>query len=129
MIISLYRARGGLTIEDKYEAFIVVARHLKALADPTRLAIIHTLCEGGRNVTSIIEITGFSQARVSKHLRILREEKVVASRRQQRNVNYSLTSNLPRRICELACESIRCAVDNEADSVQRLHWNEPDRLK
>ncbi len=118
-----------MTIKGRYEAFIVVARHLKALADPTRLAIIHTLCEGERNVTSIIEITGFSQARVSKHLRILREEKVVTTRRQQRNVNYSLTSNLPRRICELACESIRCAVDNEAGYVQRLHWSERRRMK
>lgn len=116
-------------MDESNEVFVVIARRLKALADPTRLAIIHALCESEKNVSTIIEITGFSQARISKHLRILREEKFIAPRREQRRVNYRLTSNLPRRICELACESIECGMNEDLEKIKKFAWTRERRAE
>ena len=83
-----------------------IADRLKALADPSRLAIVQCLCGGERNVTSLAEETGMGQAVVSRHLGILRRRDLVTSRREHRNVYYRLTSRMPEKICRLVCESV-----------------------
>ncbi|HUV36279.1 MAG TPA: metalloregulator ArsR/SmtB family transcription factor [Patescibacteria group bacterium] len=84
----------------------MIARRLKAMADPSRLSLLHALCGGERNVTDLVTETGFSQANVSKHLRVLREEELVSTRRDRNMVYYRLTSELPREICGLIGRSL-----------------------
>jgi len=108
-----------LEFEEKLKIYILIARRLKALADPTRLGIIHLLCDEERNVNSLVEISGFSQARISKHLRILREEKLVSSRRENRNIFYTLNNDFPRRICELVFESLECSNRDDRELLKR----------
>ncbi|TFH37807.1 MAG: transcriptional regulator, partial [Chrysiogenales bacterium] len=64
------------------------------------------LCDGEKNVTELITSTGFSQARVSKHLRILRTEELVEWRRDNKNVYYRLKSMVPKEICNIICHSL-----------------------
>ncbi len=108
--------------EEKISAFEFMAKRLKALADPTRLAIIHSLCEGEKNVTTLIKITGFSQARISKHLRILREENLVVSRRDHRKIFYTPSDNLPNRICELVLESLKNSNTSSRRIIESYRW-------
>ena len=108
-----------MKFEERFSVYVLIARRLKALADPTRLAIIHSLCKDEINVTSMVEITGFSQARISKHLRILREEKLVTSRQEQRRIYYRLNNDFPRRICELVFESLECSNDDDRELLKR----------
>lgn len=84
-----------------------IARRLKALADASRLSMIHCLCDGERSVTELVERTGLGQANVSKHLRILREEGFVLSRRSSRNVYYRVSDSLPEDICMIVCKSMK----------------------
>ena len=84
----------------------LVARRLKAMADASRLAVLRSLCDGERSVTSLVAETGLAQANVSKHLRVLRDEGLVASRRDRRNVRYSLRNTLPEDICDMICETM-----------------------
>ncbi len=103
--------------------FELISRRLKALADPSRLAILHALCEGERNVSELVDETGFTQANVSKHLRVLREEGIVAFRRQQRNVYYSLTDNVTINVCDLICRSLEERANNDRENLERFRSN------
>jgi DNA-binding transcriptional ArsR family regulator len=98
--------------------FSEIASRLRAMSDPARLAILHCLCSGERNVTSIVEETGYGQAFVSKHLSILRRHDLVRTRRDHRKVFYSLTSTLPEDICRMVCRSIEESTSDRLDALR-----------
>jgi DNA-binding transcriptional ArsR family regulator len=61
----------------------------KALADPTRRALLERLLrEGELNVRALTEQAGVSQPAVSKHLGVLRQAGLVLERPQGRVVHY-----------------------------------------
>lgn len=62
-----------------------------AVADPTRRAILDRLREGSAPVTEIAAGFRISRPAVSKHLRILREARLVAEKRDGRQRVYELT--------------------------------------
>ena len=65
----------------------------RALADPTRLNVLLALRSGEELCgCDLAWILGRSQALVSHHLRVLREARLVACRREARMVFYSLTA-------------------------------------
>jgi DNA-binding transcriptional ArsR family regulator len=113
------------TAENTYP-FELISRRLKALADPSRLAILHVLCGGENNVTELVDKTGFTQANVSKHLRVLREEGLVTFRRYRRNVYYTLADNMTEDVCDLVCRSLedRASIDRERLKLFRSNRNE-----
>ncbi len=62
----------------------------KALADPTRRAIFERLArEGEQTVHALTHGAGVSQPAVSKHLRQLKQAKLVLDRRDGRETHYS----------------------------------------
>lgn len=68
------------------------AGRARALSDPTRLTLAAALREGGELcVCDLSWISGRQQALVSHHLRTLRSEGLVRSRRDGKLVMYSLT--------------------------------------
>jgi DNA-binding transcriptional ArsR family regulator len=97
----------------------LIARRLKALADPSRLTILHTLCDGEKNVTELVAKTGLTQANVSKHLRILREEGLVRTRREQRMIYYRIVGSITQEICTLISHSLENEAIEEIGIVER----------
>lgn len=68
------------------------ASKLKALADPTRLAVMRALAsEGARHVWELNENLQLEPSLLSKHLRVLREAGLVSSERHGKAVLYRLT--------------------------------------
>ena len=69
----------------------VVADNLfKALADPTRRAIFeHMARDGEQTVHALTRRSGVSQPAVSKHLRILKQARLVRHRHEGRETHYS----------------------------------------
>lgn len=63
---------------------------LKALADSSRLKIIHALMDGTLCVSDISEKTGLGQSLVSHHLSILRAVRAVKPRREGKNIYYTI---------------------------------------
>jgi DNA-binding transcriptional ArsR family regulator len=62
----------------------------KALADPTRRAIFERLTrDGDQTVRALTDQAGVSQPAVSKHLRILKQARLVADRHEGRETHYS----------------------------------------
>jgi DNA-binding transcriptional ArsR family regulator len=62
----------------------------KALADPTRRAIFERLArDGAQTVRALTDHAGVSQPAVSKHLRVLKQAKLVSDRPEGRETHYS----------------------------------------
>jgi DNA-binding transcriptional ArsR family regulator len=81
----------------------LIAERFKALAEPSRLEILNALRGGERTVTEILEVTGFGQANVSKHLQLLYTAGFVERRKDGVSMYYKLADNEVIRLCELMC--------------------------
>lgn len=69
-----------------------MARQAKALSDPTRLTLALMLADGGELcVCDLSWVLERAENLVSHHLRLLRSEDLVSSRRDGKMVIYSLT--------------------------------------
>lgn len=68
--------------------FDVVASLFKALSDSTRVKIFWLLCHCEECVVNIAALLGISSPAASHHLRILRDQKLVASHREGKEVYY-----------------------------------------
>jgi DNA-binding transcriptional ArsR family regulator len=71
----------------------------KAMADQTRQEIMRLLCCQWFCVNDIVSRTGVSQPTVSHHLGILRETGLVATRREGKQVFYTLNQNAVASCC------------------------------
>lgn len=65
----------------------------KALADPTRLRILHNLTRRELCVCDLAEILGMSQPAVSHQLRFLKALRIVKFRRDKNTIYYSLMTH------------------------------------
>ncbi len=66
---------------------------LKALANEDRLLILCQLTQGERNVGDLEKMTGVRQPTLSQQLGILRDEGLVATRREGKYIFYGLASH------------------------------------
>jgi len=62
-----------------------------ALSDPNRLLILHALKEGPRNVTELTNELNINQPTTSRHLKVLRDQRLVRVTRQGVSILYELT--------------------------------------
>jgi DNA-binding transcriptional ArsR family regulator len=65
---------------------------LQALAHPRRLEIIHLLRDQELSVSDIYTMLDLPQANISQHLMILRDSQVVRTRREGKQIYYSLSN-------------------------------------
>jgi DNA-binding transcriptional ArsR family regulator len=65
---------------------------LKALANRHRLMVLCELHRGERSVGELQEAVGLSQSALSQHLARLREDALVATRREGHTIHYSIAS-------------------------------------
>lgn len=72
------------------QVFELHAELLKALAHPRRLEIVQLLREQELCVSDIYEMLDLPQANISQHLMILREAGVVETRREGKQVLYTI---------------------------------------
>ena len=83
-----------------------VASVFKVLGEPTRLRILQTICDAPRHVGEIVELTGATQANVSKHLSLLLQAGVLQRRKDGQRVFYGMRDALAPRLCEIVCDSL-----------------------
>jgi DNA-binding transcriptional ArsR family regulator len=76
---------------------------LKALAHEGRLMVLCQLLDGEHSVSALQESAGLSQSALSQHLARLREEGLVATRREAQTIFYRLADpNVARVLDTLA---------------------------
>ena len=68
---------------------------LKATADPSRLRLLFLCNQGELTVTDLVRITGHSQPRTSRHLKILQDAGLLESFREQHFIFYRVNRTAP----------------------------------
>ncbi len=89
------------------EAVVLVAARFKVLAEPLRLQILQHLENGESSVTAVTKAVNSTQPNVSKHLKILQDEGLVAKRQDGNTVYYKIADQSIFELCELVCGSLK----------------------
>jgi ArsR family transcriptional regulator, lead/cadmium/zinc/bismuth-responsive transcriptional repressor len=84
-----------------------LARTFQALSDPTRVRLISALTRAELCVCDLAAVLGMSQSAVSHQLRTLRNLRLVKSRREGREIFYTLDDEHIRELFELGLQHIQ----------------------
>jgi len=74
---------------------------LKALGNPHRLLILCVLADGERSVGELNELVALSQSALSQHLAVLREERLVTTRREAQTIFYRLAEGPAMKVIQV----------------------------
>lgn len=96
------------------QAFIHISKYFHALAEPMRLKILNGLRDGEKNVTALVEISGGTQANVSKHLYLLTASKLIKRESRGTKAYYSIADQRIYELCNLVCGQIASQMSLEA---------------
>ena len=99
------------------EALLMIARRFGALSDPLRLRLLHSLFDGEKNVTALVELTGARQTSVSRHLQTLADAGLLARRKDGLCVFYSIADPTIIQLCELVCGSLEKVYAERAEII------------
>lgn len=88
-------------------ALDLIAARFRVLGEPMRLRLLIALEDGERNVTSLVQATGATQANVSRHLQTLAEAGILGRRKEGLNVFYFIADPGIFDLCEGVCGSLR----------------------
>jgi DNA-binding transcriptional ArsR family regulator len=83
-----------------------LAETFKALADPTRVRILHALSHAELCVGDLAAVLEMSESAVSHQLRLLRSLRVVRARRDGKQVYYALDDEHVTRLFQISLEHL-----------------------
>jgi DNA-binding transcriptional ArsR family regulator len=83
-----------------------VAEIFKALADPTRVRLLHALSHAELCVGDLAAVLKMTESAVSHQLRLLRSLRVVRARREGKLVFYTLDDEHVTRLFQLSLEHL-----------------------
>ena len=81
-----------LDLEDMQMAAADACRLMKVLSNPDRLLILCQLSQGEHRVGELEALLGIVQPTLSQQLTVLRDEALVSTRREGKNIYYLLDS-------------------------------------
>lgn len=109
---------GQIDLEQLRERAGEVSGLLKLLANPNRLLVACEIMEGERSVSEIEEHTGVRQPNLSRDLARLRAAGLVTTRREAKQVFYSLADGRVRALMQALCAAF--AADLKSPESQEL---------
>jgi ArsR family transcriptional regulator len=84
--------------------FQMHAEICKSMANPTRLKIMNLLREGEKSVEELKEYLKLPKANLSQHLSVLRQRRIVSTRRAGLNIYYRITNPKMIKACDILRE-------------------------
>ena len=93
-------------MDELEKIFESAAEYFGLLSEPSRLKIMHCLCDGERSVNEVVEASGLNQANASRHLTMLYRAGVVGRRRDGVQVMYRLIDPNFTDLCRTVCVRI-----------------------
>jgi DNA-binding transcriptional ArsR family regulator len=96
----------SLNKEQITELFDEVSNFFFLLSEPTRLKILHSLCNGERAVGDIVLAIEATQANVSRQLNMLFRAKILARRKEGTQVYYRIDDPATLEICQNVCTRV-----------------------
>ncbi|MEX2158648.1 MAG: metalloregulator ArsR/SmtB family transcription factor [Dehalococcoidia bacterium] len=100
-------------------AFAAIAESFRALADPSRAKIVYALLQQELCVCDIAAVAGVSESATSQHLRVLRNLRLVKSRRNGKMIYYSLDDDHVRVLMGVCLRHLGHEPAGRADPVPR----------
>ena len=82
----------ALDLEKMKASATLASRLMKVLSNPDRLMLLCQLSQGEKRVGDLEEILGIVQPTLSQQLTVLREEELVTTRREGKNIYYQISS-------------------------------------
>ena len=83
-----------------------VASLFRAIAEPTRLAILQELKSSELTVSEIVDRLTTSQANISKQLKLLHDAGVVSRRKSGTTVFYTIADSMVFELCRMVCDKL-----------------------
>lgn len=100
-------------MEDLEHAFDAVAAYFSVLSEPTRLRIMHAICEQEKSVSQIVEELGATQTNISRHLNLMHRSAVLLRRKEGNQVYYRAADPAMVEICRSVCRRIAAQFDEK----------------
>ena len=100
--------------------FDAVAAYFSVLSEPTRLRIVHAICEEEKPVSQIVDEIGATQTNVSRHLSLMFRSGVLARRKDGNQVYYRVADAAMVEICRSVCNQIAGRMDESKSLRRRL---------
>ncbi len=107
--------------------FRMHAELCKALANEHRQAILHAICTDEKCVGDLATEIGISVHNVSQHLRVLKEQRLVASRKDGHTVYYHVTNMKFIEACTLMRQALVEQHVAQGESLQAAELLDPQR--
>jgi ArsR family transcriptional regulator, virulence genes transcriptional regulator len=108
----------GTELEDLKPLFRMHAELCKAMASEHRQAILHAICSDEKCVGDLASEIGISVHNVSQHLRVLKERRLVASRKDGHTVYYRVTNQKFIEACSLMRQAL---IEQHLEQGESLH--------
>lgn len=102
------------------DALEMVARRFAVLSEPMRLRLLQALFDGEKNVNALVDLTGGTQANISRHLQTLTEAHLLQRRKDGLQVFYSIADPSVFKMCELVCGSLEKELSSRVEAFNRL---------
>jgi DNA-binding transcriptional ArsR family regulator len=104
-----------LELEDMRLAAGQACSLMKVLANPDRLMILCQLSQGEKRVGELEDLLGIVQPTLSQQLTVLRDEQLVSTRREGKNIYYTLDSPKALAVIETLYQQFCSAACTQAD--------------
>ena len=104
----------------KREVNLLHANVCQALADPTRILILYALGEAPRHVSELADSLEAPQSTVSRHLKVLRDRRLVTTARDGAGVLYSLADARVTDALDLLRAVLVSALSEQGELARRL---------
>ena len=91
-MLDLAQRTEAIELQTMQASAAQACRFLKVLATPDRLLILCQLTQGERRVGELEALLGITQPTLSQQLTVLREEQLVSTRREGKNIFYQFSS-------------------------------------
>lgn len=100
-----------LNKEQMQKLFEEVSNYFSLLSEPTRLKILHALCNGERQVGEIVGLIESTQANVSRQLNMLYRARILARRKEGTQVYYRIDDQSTIDFCRMVCSRMAARFD------------------
>jgi DNA-binding transcriptional ArsR family regulator len=100
------------------DARALVAARFRVLGDPSRLCLLNLLMRGEASVNQLVDLSDLSQTNVSRHLGLLRRERMVSRTREGNRAVYRITDPTVEKLCLLVCGGLSDQLNEGLDALQ-----------
>lgn len=114
-------------VDDMHEVFESVARYFSVLGEPTRLRILHALCQDEKCVNEIIRVTGLAQANASRHLGLMYQAGMLSRRREGTQIFYKVADPMYVELCRTVSAQVTGRTDVSRDGFGAPPASPPPR--